>query len=84
MLLSGGYVSYSDGVVEYEIYADVNKYNGNAYYSMGLSADNKMGEISMSIYFIGHELIELLLWLAILQNSLLIIVLHHFYLKYYR
>ncbi len=44
MLLSGGYTSLTDGIVEFEIYADVNKYNGNAYYSMGLSTDNKMGE----------------------------------------
>ena len=45
MLLSGGYVPQGDGLVEFEIYADVNKYNRDSYYSMGLSMDEKMGEL---------------------------------------
>ncbi|CAG2106038.1 unnamed protein product [Medioppia subpectinata] len=48
MLLSGGYVSRGDGMVEFEVYADVNKYNGNSYYSVGLSTDNKMGDDSVT------------------------------------
>lgn len=49
MLVSGGYVPRGDGMVEFEIYADVNKYNGNSYYSMGLSTDDKMGKFSDKI-----------------------------------
>ncbi|XP_054152847.1 putative ferric-chelate reductase 1 homolog [Oppia nitens] len=48
MLLTGMYVMRGDGMVEFEIHADVNKYNANSYYSMGLSTDNKMGEDSVT------------------------------------
>lgn len=62
MLLSGGYVPRGDGMVEFEVIADTNKHNGNAYYSMALSTDNKMGMINNFFNKLSLDILKFLSW----------------------